>query len=169
MNFAGKARAINSRWAQRGGVGRVSAADIELAYRASDGQCVFCTTPTTEIDHDLPLGRGGTNSRANIQLCCRPCNIRKARQTGAEFRGEVVGTCPAGHPQTGRNAGMRKSGRYCLRCASERWRPPYDAAKARAHRETVKGDPARLAALRASQRRYKQRMRAARQNALYST
>ncbi len=40
--------------------------------------CVRCdSTDRLEIDHILPLARGGGNEDDNLQTLCRPCNRRK--------------------------------------------------------------------------------------------
>ena len=54
------------------------------------GQCIYCAARimprTTQIDHLIPLARGGPNDFSNLQALCRPCNRRKGVHTDAEFR-----------------------------------------------------------------------------------
>ena len=39
-----------------------------------------------QIDHKYPVDRGGSNDKSNLQLLCRPCNLRKGVHTDEEFR-----------------------------------------------------------------------------------
>lgn len=39
-----------------------------------------------EIDHSIPLSRGGTDHRNNLFPACISCNRSKGDMTGAEFR-----------------------------------------------------------------------------------
>ena len=59
-------------------------------YRKQRGRCLYCGSrqrmDLMDIDHKLPLARGGTDSRANLQLLCRTCNVRKGARTDREFR-----------------------------------------------------------------------------------
>jgi len=42
------------------------------------GRCAYCgSTEKLEIDHIIPLARGGTNDSDNLQVLCRSCNRRK--------------------------------------------------------------------------------------------
>jgi len=40
---------------------------------------------TWELDHVVPVSRGGTNDAENLVLSCRTCNRRKGAMTGEEF------------------------------------------------------------------------------------
>lgn len=71
-----------------------------LAVLDRDGwRCRFCLidTPKTargtykhnapEVDHIVPISRGGEHSMANTQCLCRACNQSKGRKTMTEFLG----------------------------------------------------------------------------------
>ncbi len=50
-----------------------------------DGMCAYCSAPYEELDHDVPISRGGSNSIGNILPACSPCNRRKHAKTALEF------------------------------------------------------------------------------------
>ena len=58
--------------------------------RRQDNTCVYCgyrrRAASLEIDHIIPVVRGGSNNEDNLQVICRPCNLRKGIQTDEEFR-----------------------------------------------------------------------------------
>lgn len=50
-------------------------------------RCAYCgSNVQIEIDHRIPLIRGGSNTIENILPACRSCNRRKNRRTEDEFR-----------------------------------------------------------------------------------
>jgi 5-methylcytosine-specific restriction endonuclease McrA len=53
--------------------------------------CAYCgrTAVPLQIEHIIPIARGGTNRVSNLTLACGPCNRAKDTQTAAEF----------GHPE----------------------------------------------------------------------
>ncbi len=52
--------------------------------------CTYCEdAPATEIDHILPIAKGGTGERENLTPVCRTCNARKGNLYLAEFFGFV--------------------------------------------------------------------------------
>lgn len=59
-------------------------------YRRQRGRCLYCGSrqrmDLMDIDHKVPLARGGSNQRNNLQLLCRTCNLRKGARTDREFR-----------------------------------------------------------------------------------
>lgn len=58
--------------------------------RRQGNTCMYCgyrrTAASMDIDHIIPVVRGGSNNEDNLQVICRPCNQRKGLQTDEEFR-----------------------------------------------------------------------------------
>ena len=58
--------------------------------RRQDNTCTYCgyrrAAASMDIDHIVPVVRGGSNAKSNLQVICRPCNQRKGLQTDEEFR-----------------------------------------------------------------------------------
>lgn len=52
--------------------------------------CSYCGGPFEEVEHSIPLDRGGTNWAANLRPSCRRCNRRKGTKTIWEFLGLVA-------------------------------------------------------------------------------
>ena len=61
-----------------------------ILMRRQDNTCVYCgyrrRATSLDIDHVIPVARGGSNDPGNLQVICRPCNQRKGVQTDEEFR-----------------------------------------------------------------------------------
>ncbi len=52
----------------------------------SDGiDCAYCGFPATEIDHIVPVSRGGGLALSNLAPACFECNHEKRDQTVAEW------------------------------------------------------------------------------------
>lgn len=59
---------------------RFNGNDILEIYEIQDGRCCYCGMPFDDdyqIDHVMPLSRGGTNNPDNIALSCSTCNFAK--------------------------------------------------------------------------------------------
>lgn len=51
------------------------------------GPCAYCGDPiVTQVDHVLPLSRGGTDDRGNLTPACKTCNMEKGDFTPEEYR-----------------------------------------------------------------------------------
>jgi len=51
-----------------------------LALKAKYGGCANCRNPKVEVDHIVPITKGGRNTIDNIQPLCRSCNSSKGRR-----------------------------------------------------------------------------------------
>ena len=53
--------------------------DVRLfVWQSDEGKCVKCASrKKLEYDHIIPLARGGSNTKRNIQLLCEACNREK--------------------------------------------------------------------------------------------
>jgi 5-methylcytosine-specific restriction endonuclease McrA len=63
-----------------GNGGKHTEADIEALLIAQQGCCAICQIDIRKryhVDHIMPLSKGGSNDKSNLQLLCRPCNLRK--------------------------------------------------------------------------------------------
>ena len=50
------------------------------------GKCIYCgTTDNIQIEHRIPLSRGGTNWPSNLIPACRSCNCKKNTKTEKEY------------------------------------------------------------------------------------
>ncbi len=49
--------------------------------------CAYCLVGemALDIEHIVPLSRGGTNDPQNLTLACRRCNLKKGSRTAEEF------------------------------------------------------------------------------------
>ncbi len=49
--------------------------------------CAYCKAQNVplEIEHIVPVSRGGSNRVSNLALACRPCNQQKGNQSAKEF------------------------------------------------------------------------------------
>lgn len=48
--------------------------------------CLYCGSTGGEIDHVIPLSRGGTHSIGNLVAACKPCNASKNNRTITEWK-----------------------------------------------------------------------------------
>lgn len=67
--------------------GRHTASDLQDLFRLQRGKCAACRVKLSDyhVDHVIPLAKGGTNDRRNLQLLCPPCNRHKAAKDPIDF------------------------------------------------------------------------------------
>ncbi|SRR6266702_1233197 len=63
--------------------------DVQNMLKGQKGKCALCKQRLVkyEVDHIIPLSRGGSNWPYNLQLLCRSCNRRKHDKLPHEFDG----------------------------------------------------------------------------------
>jgi 5-methylcytosine-specific restriction endonuclease McrA len=62
--------------------------NIASLFNSQDGRCKVCSKDLNDgyqLDHIMPLCRGGSNDSENLQLLCEPCNRSKGRKTMSEW------------------------------------------------------------------------------------
>ena len=67
--------------------GKITAEQISDLFEKQKGTCVVCKCPLTkyQIDHILPLSKGGNHSIDNVQLLCPTCNRNKCNKDPIDF------------------------------------------------------------------------------------
>lgn len=61
----------------------ITVKDIRRILRAP---CVYCGGVSTQMDHVIPLARGGRHSIGNLIGACQPCNLSKGALLVVEWR-----------------------------------------------------------------------------------
>lgn len=74
---------------------RLSAKERKIMYEKYDGRCAYCGCKVTfrgmQIDHIVPLARGGLDELSNMTPACRSCNHYKHTMDIEEFRTYLEG------------------------------------------------------------------------------
>jgi 5-methylcytosine-specific restriction endonuclease McrA len=81
------------RCLKRGNGGSYTQDQIDSLLQKQNGRCANSACRKAfrkkyEIDHILPLSKGGSNDITNIQLLCRPCNRRKSAKAPLKWARE---------------------------------------------------------------------------------
>lgn len=69
--------------------GSATAEQVKERFDFHGNKCIYCgCCGPMEIEHMIPISRGGTNWPANLAPACRSCNSSKRSKTFFEFKGE---------------------------------------------------------------------------------
>lgn len=58
--------------------------------RRDGGKCRYCGRPADEVDHVVPIARGGSDDDSNLVAACGKCNREKHAKTPEEWGHEVM-------------------------------------------------------------------------------
>jgi 5-methylcytosine-specific restriction endonuclease McrA len=67
---------------------KYKARDIIRIFFAQKGRCAYCRLSLGEnyqVDHIVPISKGGANAPANLQLTCGSCNGAKRTKDAVDF------------------------------------------------------------------------------------
>lgn len=76
---------------ERGAPGSHTYDDLLRIFASQHGRCKYCDVSLTlgtvncQIDHVLPLTRGGSHDPDNLAFACKSCNCRKSNRTPEEW------------------------------------------------------------------------------------
>lgn len=72
----------------------VEKVDIEEKFKSQNGECYICKEifpkDSLELDHVIPLAKGGLHSKQNTKLACRSCNRSKGAKLQMEAAYQMV-------------------------------------------------------------------------------
>lgn len=77
---------------EKGAEGKFTTADIMFLLESQKWKCVYCFVSLRdgyEVDHIMPIAKGGTEWPSNLQCLCRPCNRRKSAKDPIVFANEM--------------------------------------------------------------------------------
>ena len=64
---------------------------IRGRYLSLFPDCVRCGKKATEVDHIIPLSKGGTHSHNNLQSMCKRCHSKKTAREDSGFANRAKG------------------------------------------------------------------------------
>ena len=76
---------------KRNAKGTHNAQDIARIYENQKGRCAYCKVKVGKnyhVDHVIPLAKGGSNGKENLQICCPSCNMKKKAKDPVDFAQE---------------------------------------------------------------------------------
>ena len=89
----GKASAARRRRLEMEANGSHTAADIKAQHAAQKARCYWCKEKVGDryqVDHVIPLSKGGSDGRENIVIACPPCNRSKSDKMPEEWAGVLL-------------------------------------------------------------------------------
>ena len=73
---------------------QVYSSHLKRLVSRAQGHCIYCgrLARKLELDHVIPIARGGTGAKKNFIPCCRRCNSSKHDKDLADWLHEKHGT-----------------------------------------------------------------------------
>jgi len=73
---------------KRRALGEITVKTWNSILKSYKHKCVYCgSKENLELEHLLPVSKGGTNARKNLAPACSTCNRKKGNKTVYEFTG----------------------------------------------------------------------------------
>jgi len=80
---------------EAGAGGKATPEQVKARIDFCGGLCWICQAPYQDVDHTIPLAKGGTNWPANLRAICKPCNSKKGFKHPSQIRRSTTITpCP---------------------------------------------------------------------------
>lgn len=89
--FAAKARNRYAREKKNGGTHTVE--DVQAQYERQKGKCFYCGKKVGkkyDVDHVVPIAKGGSNGPENLVIACPSCNRKKRDKDIQVFCGRLL-------------------------------------------------------------------------------
>ena len=89
-----KSRALSTRRraAKLAAPGSHTGAETQAILIAQNHRCIYCHADLRKVkrhlDHVIPLSRGGSNDKSNLQWLCQSCNVKKSNKDPIDFAQE---------------------------------------------------------------------------------
>lgn len=93
VRLKGRVQSSKRRAKKRANGGKYSNADIKLLLKSQGNKCWWCGEPLEgkyEIDHRIPLDRGGSNSPRNLCITHQWCNRSKGNKMPWEWSDRLI-------------------------------------------------------------------------------
>jgi 5-methylcytosine-specific restriction protein A len=106
---------------------------LRLTILAAEPLCRACaaqgrTRGATDVDHIVPLARGGTNARENLQPLCHECHGSKTATEDSTFAGWQRRRHPRGVSASGSGTGDHRGGASRARAQVSAYPHPREGA-----------------------------------------
>ncbi len=62
-----------------------SVAQTKYIWQRDGGMCIYCGSPAQQIDHVVPVARGGRTFQSNGVCACSACNHKKRDKLDQDF------------------------------------------------------------------------------------
>ena len=73
---------------KRGNGGSYTPADVASILKGQGERCAYCRCRLGDayhVDHIIPLAKGGSSDRRNLQILCEPCNLAKGAKHPIDY------------------------------------------------------------------------------------